>query len=86
MIYFLSLDFLVVEKLLISVIISIIHLINFSYDWHRFTSYIYLTLGSHEDHIPGYVLLDDQREASLVPLHTSAHDALYFGKNASLSS
>lgn len=45
-----------------------------------FASYIYLTLGSYEDHIPGYVLLDNQREASLVPLHTGAYDALYFDK------
>lgn len=47
----------------------------------RSASCIYLTLGSHEDHIRGYVLLDDQREASLVSLHTSTYDALYFGKH-----
>jgi len=56
---------------------------------YRFASHIYLTLGSYQDHIPRYVLLDNQWEASLVPLHTGAHDAFYFGKNvtnASLSS
>lgn len=47
----------------------------------RPASCIYFTLGSHKDHIRGYVLLDDQREASLVSLHTSTYDALYFGKH-----
>jgi len=48
---------------------------------HLINLIVTLTLGSHQDHIPRYVLLDDQREASLVPLHTGAHNALYFGKN-----
>lgn len=47
----------------------------------RSASCIYLTLGSHEDHIWGYILLDDQCKASLVSLYKSTYDALYFGKH-----
>lgn len=47
----------------------------------RSASCIYFTLGSHENHIWGYILLDDQCEASLVSLYTSTYDALYFGKH-----
>lgn len=46
----------------------------------RSASCVCFTLGSYEDHIRGHVLLDDQCEAALVPLHTGTHDALYLGK------
>lgn len=47
----------------------------------RFTGCICFTLGGHKDYIRGHVLLDHQRQAPLVPLHTCTYDALYFGKN-----